>query len=330
MANTFDRLFRILPLAIVTFTTALFAVVKADGLDQGHLQQSGPPPKTYNIGDAIPITCLNRTIDTGEHVEDASTGLLQYIPFWTCNETNKPLELYFGTERDVNCTVDMITDEMYHLLEFYVHNDAPLTCRIPSRPVPEQQKKQEGENQEGEQALYTPLTISLNGLLQLSHLHVANAINVVLHAAPRKTSPGTIDAATAYSVSSSDPAREELTRVIIGDPLPLRLSVRWYPDTRLPPSWRGGSGVGGHFYVSTFVYCLISAGVSAVVCIAYFRGIDLPRRLRSYGQDKLGMSFLGRRDGLPTTNGAPKYNGYGYGVSTGVGNGWGVGPGKRD
>src|SRR5664279_3503531 len=35
---------------------------------------------------------------------------------------------------DINCTIPMITDPFFHLLEFYIHNDAPLSCRIPSRP----------------------------------------------------------------------------------------------------------------------------------------------------------------------------------------------------
>ncbi len=36
---------------------------------------------------------------------------------------------------DFNCTMSFISDEYFHLLEFYVHNDAPLTCRIPARPL---------------------------------------------------------------------------------------------------------------------------------------------------------------------------------------------------
>lgn len=36
--------------------------------------------------------------DTGEHITD-SKGELQYIPFPTCNETDRPLEFYFGVEK---------------------------------------------------------------------------------------------------------------------------------------------------------------------------------------------------------------------------------------
>lgn len=41
-------------------------------------------------------------------------GHLQYIPFPTCNETGRPLELFFGVEKDVNCTLDFVTDEFFH------------------------------------------------------------------------------------------------------------------------------------------------------------------------------------------------------------------------
>lgn len=60
----------------------------------------------------------------------------------TCNETGRPLELYFGIEKghhtqlillrslfltlsDINCTLESIDDPLFHLLEFYIHNDAP-------------------------------------------------------------------------------------------------------------------------------------------------------------------------------------------------------------
>jgi len=63
---------------------------------------SGQTPLTalsqYTFGQAIPVSCLNRTVDTGEHITDEK-GQLQYIPFATCNETGRPLELYFGVEK---------------------------------------------------------------------------------------------------------------------------------------------------------------------------------------------------------------------------------------
>jgi len=291
---------------LLAFYTSLAAAKAA----QEPLVQQG-----YRVGEKIPVSCLNRTIDTGEHITDAA-GQLSYIPFPTCNETGRPLELLFGVEKDINCTIDFIDDPFFHLLEFYVHNDAPLTCRIPTKPFPSSALKDEfekgtTEDTDGQGSLsdiYTPMVVALAGTLQLSHLHVATSMNVLVHAAPKSVSPGTIAAATAYSIS-----REPPTRIVIGDPLPLQFSVRWYPTTQLPSGW---TGVGGHLTFSTLVYCMISALASAAICVAYFRGVELPRRLKSHGKDRLGGM---ERGGLG-----------GYGLAASAGNGYGYGVGKRD
>lgn len=220
-------------------------------------------------------------------------------------------------EQSLNCTLDFISDPFFHLLEFYIHNDAPLSCRIPSKPLPpsvlEQDYRTADETtQEGalgsQSSLYTPLVVALAGTLQLSHLHVGNDLNLLVHAKPKSEDPGTIDAATAYSIASH--ARN--ARVTIGDSLSLHFSVRWYPSTTLPPGW---SGYGGHLYKSTFLYCLLSAGASAAICVAYFRGVELPRRLKRYATDRVGR---GGGYGLPVANGRSNgYGGYGYGIGTG-------------
>lgn len=201
-----------------------------------------------------------------------------------------------------------------------MHNDAPLTCRIPTKPLPPSAfpdafaagTKDLTEGQGSLSQIYTPLIVALTGTLQLSHLHVSTALNVLVHAAPRRASPGTIAAATAYSI-----AREPPVKVVIGDPLPLRLSVRWYPTTQLPSGW---AGVGGHLTFSTLVYCVLSALASAAICVAYFRGVELPRRLKSHGRDRLGGGGGAERGGLG-----------GYGLGSGAGAGpYGYGLGKRD
>ncbi|KAJ4982550.1 Glucose-6-phosphate isomerase [Stagonosporopsis vannaccii] len=318
-------------LALCSFWAALASAVSGQAALKGLEDARG-----YNPGEAIPVTCLNRTIETGEHITDVN-GQLQYIAFPTCNETGRPLELFFGIEREVNCTIDFVSDSLFHLLEFYIHNDAPLTCRIPSKPLPpsvlEQQYRVSDESaQEGalgtQSNLYTPLVVGLAGTLQLSHLHVGHSLNLVVHAADRRLSPGTIDAAAAYSVASH--ARN--TKITIGDALPLSFSVRWYPTTALPPGW---SGYGGHIYKSTLLYCLLSAGASAAVCVAYFRGVELPRRLRLYARDKMngagrfGMGGMGGGSGygLPAPNGG-RGGGSGYALG-GYGYG-GSGVGKKD
>ncbi len=35
----------------------------------------------------------------------------------------------------MHCTIADLSDEMYHLLEFYIHQDSPLACRVPARPL---------------------------------------------------------------------------------------------------------------------------------------------------------------------------------------------------
>ena len=67
------------------------------------------------------------------------------------------------------------------------------------------------------------------------------------------------------------------------------------------------AGMGGHFYVSTAFYCLVSAGAGASLVTVWFWGVVLPKRMRERGRGLGGATPLG-----------------GYGV----GNGWGVG--KRD
>jgi hypothetical protein len=52
----------------------------------------------YTIGQSVPVSCMSRETDTGEHKQDKD-GVLQYVPFPTCNETNRPLELKYGIDQ---------------------------------------------------------------------------------------------------------------------------------------------------------------------------------------------------------------------------------------
>ncbi|KAJ5320188.1 hypothetical protein PENANT_c061G08850 [Penicillium antarcticum] len=187
----------------------------------------------YKLKEDIPVSCLNRTVD-GEHITD-DLGKLQYVPFVTCNETARPLSLHYGISETITCTIASLTDEMYHLLEFYVHSDVPMTCRVPTAPLiqsgssdhTEKTKAEDAETASGEvdslSALanngppFTPLTIALQGTLQRSHLHIWTDMNVVMHnmasdaAAEQKTmngaqsgQPGFAVAGTAYSTPEFD------------------------------------------------------------------------------------------------------------------------------
>ncbi|KAL8890796.1 MAG: hypothetical protein Q9215_002100 [Flavoplaca cf. flavocitrina] len=268
---------------------------------------------SYVYGQAIPVSCLNRTIDTGEHITD-SAGQLQYIPFPVCNETNRPLEFFFGIEKDTNCTIAVLSDEFFHLLEFYVHNDAPLTCRIPTHPLLSSTGASVISPSTATAEDYIPLIFALAGTLQSSHLHINTRMNVILHTSPDiAKEEADILAATAYSVPSLS---RNSTKIIIGDPLALQLKVKWYTSPSLPPSTMQLSGLGGHVHFSTVVYCFLSAGVGVAGSLAYFRGVELPRRMRRYGKDRVGGGGGERGYAFPGS-GAFGMNGYG-------------GPGKRD
>ncbi|KAL2815297.1 hypothetical protein BJX63DRAFT_163431 [Aspergillus granulosus] len=180
----------------------------------------------YTFGQLMPVTCLNRTIDSGEHITD-DLGKLQFIPFPTCKETSSPLALRYGVSETVNCTIDALPDELYHLLEYYVHSDVPMTCRVPTAPlVPSTESSltskstDEAEDSTENGAAdtlsvlnddgppYTPITFALQGTLQKSHLHIWTDMNVIAHnipqltaaGKPRKKKQGYIVAGTAYSV----------------------------------------------------------------------------------------------------------------------------------
>ncbi|KAL8751144.1 MAG: hypothetical protein Q9184_006162 [Pyrenodesmia sp. 2 TL-2023] len=281
---------------------------KIQGLALGYLAfaaaagASSDERASYAPGQAIPIT--------------DSAGQLQYIPFPTCNETKRPLELLFGVEKDTNCTIPSITDEFFHLLEFYVHNDAPLTCRIPTHPLLSSigTSAIAPSSNNAVQNDYIPLIFALAGTLQYSHLHINTRMNVVLHTSPNLVmEEADILAATGYSVPSLSTTS---TKIVIGDPLSLQLNVKWYTSPTLPPSTTQASGLGGHVHFSTVVYCLLSAGVGVAASLAYFRGVELPRRIKRYGKDRVGGGGGERGYAFPGSGAFGVMNGYG--------------PGKRD
>ncbi|KXH27425.1 hypothetical protein CSAL01_06786 [Colletotrichum salicis] len=276
----------------------------AYGVRAAHPEDGLP---SYHYGAPIHVECMNRSSETGEHIED-SNHEIEWIPFPSCEETNKPLEFNYGHEGEVNCTIPMVSDPFFHLLEFFIHNDAPLACRLPARPAPHVETV--GEKPYVQE--YIPLVFALAGTLQLSHLHVSTHMNVLLHSMPKHhTRPhdsGVLDSGTAYSTSPLSHMDGIYTkRLVIGDPLPLRLSVRWFPTPNLPKSeghveWQG---MGGHVYASTVFYIITSFMAGVLVASTYFFGVVLPKRVRGRGMG--GATPLG----------------YGLNGLNSVGNGWG-------
>ncbi|KAJ5966248.1 hypothetical protein N7481_012962 [Penicillium waksmanii] len=166
-----------------------------------------------------------------------SLGKLQYVPFVTCNETSRPLSIHYGVPETITCTVPALSDTLYHLLEFYVHSDVPMTCRVPTAPLthssafskndPDSSDSETNTNEVESNSLsalndngppFTPITIALQGTLQKSHLHIWTDMNMLMHnmasdpAAQDDTSnaqtrqPGYTVAGTAYSTPEFEAA----------------------------------------------------------------------------------------------------------------------------
>ena len=154
------------------------------------------------------------------------------------------------------------------------------------------------ENTEDEPE-YTPLTLALQGKLELSHLHVQTEMNMLLH-----TEDGGVSSAVAYS------RRGEGKRVIIGDPLPLVFVVRWVDGEDIPV---GGGGAGGVFLGGLVGVVL---GAAAVMLGKGEVGRRVMRRIRGERAGGLIGVEAGSRArgyggyGLPA--GAPVTGGYGY------------------
>ncbi|PKX98794.1 uncharacterized protein P174DRAFT_456445 [Aspergillus novofumigatus IBT 16806] len=299
----------------------------------------------YSYGQPMPVTCLNRTIDSGEHITD-NLGKLQYIPFPTCNETFLPLALRYGVTETINCTISSLPDELYHLLEYYVHSDVPLACRRKHRPLP----------LDNGGPAYTPLTFALQGTLQRSHLHIWTDMNVLVHNIPsasassktkkssrksKHATPGYVVAGTAYSipefdgplpkdrdadeddaaVAVSEAARDPWTaghgtKVIRGEPLTFTFHVSWVEGGKGiwwpaggPNNAEGSSGVASFF--SRLFFFVLAAGVGAVVAL-YWERNGARRRAGWRGDGILGASTPRGKGsvGIAYGNGG-KINGYG-------------------
>ncbi|KAJ5176158.1 uncharacterized protein N7482_002035 [Penicillium canariense] len=266
-------------LALFSLAGTLLPPVSAAG------RASATSGEGYRLGEEIPVSCLSRTME-GEHITD-DLGKLEYIPFATCNETSRPLSLHYGTSETITCTISSLTDSLYHLLEFYVHSDVPMTCRVPTAPLTSSntapKDRADTDPTSGEvdslAALsengppFTPVTIALQGTLQLSHLHIWTDMNMLMHniasdaAAQLSKSqkhaqsgqPGYAVAGTAYSTPEFEAAAKKIsldedeeavtvaqaarqpwtaghgTKVVRGEPLTFSFHVAWI---------EGGAGIG--------------------------------------------------------------------------------------
>lgn len=334
--------------ALLVVHTSLSPAVKAAASES---QESvATAKKAYSRGDTLPVTCLNRTIETGEHITDAH-GNLQYIPFLHCNETdNAPLSFAYGVPQTYTCTIEALSDEFYHLIEYFVHSDVPLSCRVPSYPLSFEDavtaathSSEPGANAAAESEKWTPLTIALQGTLQLSHIHLHTNINVLFHTSTgvEEQDPSTLSkkqrqavldyatsshliASTAYSLPDPNivPEGTKLTR---NEPLKFTFNVGWIPGAILPgmvsaDTGKPFMGVTDHttgFSLLSFFAIAGSGGTGALLMLLYER--RKRGRADKYGNGILPTNGLSN---VPSTR-SSGYGGYG-------GYGGYSGPGKRD
>ena len=332
----------------VLFYFSLSLFTHAVAQEQDTVTGSIAKKRIYSKGDTVPVTCLNRTIETGEHITD-DHGNLQYIPFLHCAETNNaPLSFIYGEPRSYNCTIESLSDEFYHLLQYFVHSDVPLSCRVPSYPLTSDDalsavsiSSDYGANAAADAAKWTPLTIALQGVFQLSHLHIHTNINVLFHTftgdqdltdlskkekakLAAHDTPSHLIASAAYSLP--DPkGLPEGAKIVRNEPLKFTFNVGWIPGSILPGMVNSNDGrlymgVTDHttgFSLLSFFAIVGSGGTGALLMLLY------ERRKRGRA-DKFGNGIL-PTNGFVNT-GAPRSSGYGgYG-----GYGGSYGPGKRD
>jgi hypothetical protein len=258
--------------------------------------------KGYSKGDLMPVSCMNRTLETGEHITD-DHGNLQYIPFPTCNETSLPLAFPFNTPQTQLCTIDALPDELYHLFEFFVHSDVPLTCRVPTYPFSPSSNPFDTQGSKKDVSAdldtWTPFTI-----------------NVLFHTSNSTLEPPHLLASTAYSLpNSSSSAAREGTKIMRFEPLVLIFNVGWIDGTVLPGMvGRPVLGVKDHsvgFSLLSFFALMASAGVGAIGMLVY-------ERKKSGRSGGYGNGILGGNIGSGSAARNTGYGGYG-GYSSGVG-----------
>lgn len=213
------------------------------------------PVLGYSTGDSIPIECIQRNIETGEHKFD-DKGDIVYAPFPNCFETDAPLSLKYNVDEVFNCTIDLGHD-FFHVFQLLIHEDVPFSCRIPYAKATEDKSTKPA---------YIPFTFSIRGNIQESHLHIDPSMNVAVMA---NSTGNTIIASSAFSAGS-------LThRAIIGDMLPLSLAVRWYKGSTIPTAHAALLARS-----AVLMYCFGTFLGTAAVAAAIFYGFILPKKLR--------------------------------------------------
>ncbi|KAG7663633.1 uncharacterized protein J8A68_002882 [[Candida] subhashii] len=166
----------------------------------------------FQKGQEFQFDCIQRNIDNGEHKFDEKERIL-YGPFPKCKETSKPLSFKYGVNEDVNCTIQF-TDELYHLFQLYVHEDAPFSCRLPLSSEPLSIEKG---------GAFIPFTFAFRGEVHEAHLDIDYSMNVLI-TKPSNNDPDQYTFISAISYGSGT----NTSRIVIGDELTLNFAVRWF------------------------------------------------------------------------------------------------------
>lgn len=176
------------------------------------LTRDGELPKIqpYAPGQEVLIDCIQRNIETGEHVFDKNERIV-YSAFPVCKETNKPLMLRYGVSEDVKCLITF-DDELYHLFQLYVHEDAPFSCRIPASL--EQHYVELG-------GAFVPFTFNVRGEVHKSHIDIDPQMNVVVTLPKAAAGARSVVSAVAWLSGTN------ATRLTIGETLTFTMAVRW-------------------------------------------------------------------------------------------------------
>ncbi|ODV91996.1 hypothetical protein CANCADRAFT_55744 [Tortispora caseinolytica NRRL Y-17796] len=212
---------------------------------QGDEQDILPVPIVpFAKGDVMYVECIKRQIDNGEHLFGPN-GEILYEPFATCQETGRPLEFHYGVGGRQQCTIKL-DDRAYHMLQLYVHQDAPLTCKISSS------------------ANYKdtiPIVFTLRGRVQESHVDVDSHLNVVFHSIDNVPV-----AVGAYARGA------ETSRMMINSELKMIFDVTWMPLTHITDTVSATNKMS--------VLIIASVAVTAVICLAVIKKCLLPSKVK--------------------------------------------------
>lgn len=164
----------------------------------------------YEAGQEVLLQCIARNIDNGEHKFDDQDRIVT-IPFPKCEETKKPLSLKYGVDEDIKCTIGF-TDELYHLFQLYVHEDVPLSCRLPMSSEANYLEKG---------GAWILLTFNFRGEVHDSHVDLDSSLNVVVVVPSGRSELSTFVSAVGWSSGT------DTQRVTIGNHVTLTMAVRW-------------------------------------------------------------------------------------------------------